>query len=533
VNVNRIFAPLASFASSSNTASVAALVALRAATREFQLAAPSFSDEQAAQGLAITDVLRACFLPPAASGQASSPLLKLPAELLTVILSRLDTRDLARLAATCLLLWRDAPSPPPPPRAIGPVETELRRRAGARGLDVGSSLPEGATSWVACLLKRDRRDAQMRQVPLAVGTDRSLFVDKGGRLLHGHSTPVSGQAVDPDGNPNPPTPVSSMQDIRIVSVATDFDNGLALSAQGEVYSWGSGCLGRGSGALGHGDEGARAVPTRIESLSRIERIAAGSRKSAAVDEVGRLFTWGQGAIFVGLGHEDILVPTGLGYEFEFEGHQLTPKRVEALSQDRVVGVAFSHDFTLAVTDAGAVFFFGFVMWDEESVLPRRIEALAETRQRFVAVAAGNNHALALTEEGDLYGWGYEAANGHGREQLTPQLVAALIGRRVKLVYAEDDYSYAVTDKGELFTWGTGNLAFNGSQFTPKRVDGLSGVEIAAVATGLAANADGVVWVVWAFDQHPALGVGALGPDAPAVPTPIPIPMLRVRVVNSP
>jgi len=62
------------------------------------------------------------------------------------------------------------------------------------------------------------------------------------------------------------------------------------------------------------------------------------------------------------------------------------------------------------------------------------------------------------------------------------------------------------------------------------VDGLSGVEIAAVATGLAADADGVVW---AFDQHPALGFGASGPDAAAVPTPTPIPMLRVRVVNSP
>jgi len=137
----------------------AALVALRAAARECQLAAPSFSDERTAQGLAITDELRAHFLPPA---QAASTLLQLPAELLSVILFQLDTRDLARLAATCLSLCRDAPTPPPPPRAIGPVETELRLRAGARGLDVGSSLPEGATSWVACLLKRDRRDAQMR-----------------------------------------------------------------------------------------------------------------------------------------------------------------------------------------------------------------------------------------------------------------------------------------------------------------------------------------------------------------------------------
>ena len=36
------------------------------------------------------------------------------------------------------------------------------------------------------------------------------------------------------------------------------------------------------------------MPSRIESLSHIERIAAGLRwTSAAVDEAGRLFTWGQ------------------------------------------------------------------------------------------------------------------------------------------------------------------------------------------------------------------------------------------------
>jgi len=120
-------------------------------------------------------VLRACFLPPADSAQASSPLLQLPAELLTAILSRLDTRDLARLAATCRSLCRDALTPPPPQRQIGPVETELRRRAEARGLDVGSTLPEGATSWVACLLKCDRRDAQMRQAPIAAGYTHSIF----------------------------------------------------------------------------------------------------------------------------------------------------------------------------------------------------------------------------------------------------------------------------------------------------------------------------------------------------------------------
>ena len=483
-------------------AGAAALAALRTAARECQLAAPSFSDEQAAQGLAITDELRA-HVPPAASTQAASRLLQLPAELLTVLLSNLDTRDLARLAATCLSLCRDAPTPPPPPRAIGLVETELRRRAGARGLDVGSSLPVGATSWVACLLKRDRRDAQMRQVPLAVGHTHSIFVDKGGRLLTCGSdycsAAILGYAVDPAANPNirrgigPPTPVPSMQDRRIISVASSDSHCLALGAEGEVFSWGGGAY----GALGHGDTGKRTVPSKIESLRRIERIAAGPRwTSAAVDEDGRLFTWGRARLLEEEDEdgelEEFGVPSGLGYELDAETeYQATPKRVDTLRQDRVVGVALGASFTLAVTDAGAVFSFGF-SWQgglghgslESEVLPRRIEALAQTRRRFVAVAAGDVHALALTEEGELYGWGDEEANGHGREERTPQRVAACIGQRIKLVYAHDFVSCAVTEKDELFTWGSSygySLGHAGPQATPTRVAGMSGVEVAAVA----------------------------------------------------
>jgi len=537
-------------------AGAAALAALLAAARECQLAAPSFSDEQAAQGLAITAELCAHFLPPAASAQAASALLQLPAELLAVILSGLDTRHLARLAATCRSLCRDAPTPPPPPCQIGPLEAELRRRAEARGLDVGSSLPEGATSWVVYLLKRDRRDAQMRQAPLAVGHAHSIIVDKGGRLLtcgsDCGSAPVLGYAVDPDANPTnwigPPAPVPSMQDRRVVSVASSDSHCLALGAEGEVYSWGAGFY----GALGHGDEGVRAVPSRIKSLSYIEHIAAGPNStSSAVDEKGRLFTWGR-VRFVDEVVEDGVPtefegPSGLGYELDADTeYQATPKWVDALSQDRVVGVALGHGFTLAVTDAGAVFSLGFSLEGglghgslESEVLPRRIEALTQTRRRFIAVAAGKYHALALTEEGELYGWGYEEANGHGREEHTPQRVAALIGQRIKLVYARDFVSCVVTEKGELFTWGDSStedkLGHKEPRATPTRVAGLSGVEVAAVAIcgtpTLAADADGVVRV---FGRRRNFGLGAPGPEDDAdVPTPTPIPTLRVRVLNSP
>ena len=41
--------------------------------------------------------------------------------------------------------------------------------------------------------------------------------------------------------------------------------------------------------------------------------------------------------------------------------------------------------------------------EESEVLPQQIQALAQTGRRFVAVVAGFYHALALTEEGELYG----------------------------------------------------------------------------------------------------------------------------------
>ena len=267
--------------------------------------------------------------------------------------------------------------------------------------------------------------------------------------------------------------------------------------------------------------------------------------SSAVDEKGRLFTWGRAGDVDGE-IEEIEGPNGLGYELEAEIEcQATPKRVDALLQDRVVDVALGYGLTLAVTDAGAVSFGSSRHGElghgllESVVLPRRIEALTESRRRFVAVATGDCHALALTDEGELYGWGHERANGHGREERTPQRVPALIGQRVKLVIAQDLCSCAVTEKGELFTWGKttakGYLGHEGPQATPTRVAGLSGVEVAEVAISathtLAAVADGVVRT---FGHRSPFGLGAMGPaDTAAVLPPTPIPTLRVRVLNSP
>jgi len=483
--------------------------------------------------------------------QAGTLLQLLPDEIISSILSEIDLGSLARLAATCCLLWCDAPAAPT--RRIGPVEVELRRRAVARGFDIGSSLPLVAAAWVPYLLQRERHDVLRRYAPLAAGHDHSMFVNWEGRLLtcgsnsgfgypHDGRGAVLGHVGDEVG---PPTLVPSTCNTRFSSVATGRQHCLALSAEGEVYSWGDGRAGQ----LGHGEATNRSVPSRIESLERIESIAAGaSPMSAAVDDRGRLFTFG----FASPG----AYPNGLGYPVGPQTtSQLTPRRVDALSQHRVVGVALGASFTLAVTDAGAVFSFGYSEegalghdMSTSEVLPRRIESLAQTGRRFVAVAAGIRHALAVSVEGQLYGWGHGGANGHGRgnREPVPRRVQALLGERVKLVGAGSNggwsSSCAVTETGELFTWGfgcrylgRGGVGEDDRPAVPKRVARLRGVRVVAVAMGcdhmVVADEHGGAW---ACGRRPATGL--YDPEAwhvgRAVPEPTLIPSLRVFVANA-
>jgi len=63
---------------------------------------------------------------------------------------------------------------------------------------------------------------------------------------------------------------------------------MALSAQGEVFSWGGGQLGQ----LGHGDCIRQSSPIQVANLSDIVQISCGKRHSAALAASGLLFTWG-------------------------------------------------------------------------------------------------------------------------------------------------------------------------------------------------------------------------------------------------
>ena len=104
-----------------------------------------------------------------------------------------------------------------------------------------------------------------------------------------------------------PKRIEGLQGVRAVAISSAVSHSLVLAADGAVYTFGGGGLGK----LGHGDESPVATPKRIEALRsvRVVAVAAGCHHSVALSASGEVYSWGVGGCGV-LGHGDeVLSPS--------------------------------------------------------------------------------------------------------------------------------------------------------------------------------------------------------------------------------
>lgn len=232
----------------------------------------------------------------------------------------------------------------------------------------------------------------------------------------------------------------------MINVSEGNQFSVAVSSRGHVYTWGD----NRSYELGHGDEIDEVVllSTRVQALAihKILSVSAGSSHWVAVTSVGEVFSWGSN-ICGQCGHRTV------------EERLLLPLRVEALTASRARSASAGSSCSLVVTDTGTVYTLGVVDIsigltrdrDRDTGVP-----IAEdfSGHRIKSAVAGRNHALALTEDGDVFSWGTIT----GDQFTTHSAVPMLISRRwfgpfsVCGVEAGYNTNCAVTTKGELFTW---------------------------------------------------------------------------------
>ncbi|XP_065821674.1 probable E3 ubiquitin-protein ligase HERC1 isoform X4 [Labrus bergylta] len=222
----------------------------------------------------------------------------------------------------------------------------------------------------------------------------------------------------------------------VVCVSAGYRHSAAVTNDGELYTWGEGDFGR----LGHSDSQSRNVPTLVKDISGVGQVACGSSHTIAVAQDGRT-VWSFGGGDNGkLGHGD-------------NNRVYRPKVVEALHGFIIRKVCAGSQSSLALTSAGQVFAWGCGSClgcgssETTSLRPRFIEDLSITK--IIDISCGDSHCLALSHENEVYAWGNntmgQCGQGHTSTPITkPKKVLGLEGVSIQQITAGTSHSLAWT-----------------------------------------------------------------------------------------
>ncbi|KAG8749282.1 hypothetical protein FRC11_011476 [Ceratobasidium sp. 423] len=203
----------------------------------------------------------------------------------------------------------------------------------------------------------------------------------------------------------------------------------------------------------------------------VEMLAAGGLHTLAVDEAGKVWTWGTnddgalGRMVEGPDPED---PTKT---IDSDVAESTPTVLKSLVEEgfRTVSVAAGNNVSVALGTNGQLRAWGSFRSNEGAFgfdgkpgsariqyLPTALEAL--TRDVFVQVACGGDHCLALTDTGYVYVWGTGEQFQLGRKVLERHKKRGLFPEKLSLrnivsIGCGAYHSFAIDKKGIVYAWG--------------------------------------------------------------------------------
>lgn len=230
----------------------------------------------------------------------------------------------------------------------------------------------------------------------------------------------------------------------IRGLSTGGRHSCAHSARGFVQCWGLNT----DGQLGNARSTLRLVPTPVATLGASYRqIAGGSFHSCGLTESGRVRCWGgnsQGQ----LGNGDDPLPL-----------RLTPVDVIGL-ESGVQSIAVGFDHGCAIDANGGTQCWGYgldgQLGDGSAQVQRRPVAVSGLGGGARALALGRMHSCALREDGAVLCWGSNAlgqlGTGDTRDAATPRQVSGLPAS-IRAIAAGQFHTCAISNNGALFCWG--------------------------------------------------------------------------------
>lgn len=198
-----------------------------------------------------------------------------------------------------------------------------------------------------------------------------------------------------------PSLIKKLATMNIVQMSCGGNHCLAMTKNGEIYSWGSNAFGQ----LGIGTKGnCISVPTRITALewTPIRQLAAGGSHSAILTCTNVIYLWGKNE-FGQLGLNDQM-------------NRLLPTVQKSLRHQNIVYINMGEEHSAAITKEGGLFTWGAGMYGQlghgkntNEILPRKVFELMGSS--ICQVSCGRCHTLVATTNGRIYSFGL---NGSGQ-----------------------------------------------------------------------------------------------------------------------
>ena len=277
---------------------------------------------------------------------------------------------------------------------------------------------------------------------------------------------------------------------------------VALLSDGTVWAWGY----NGDGELGNGNNTNSNVPVQVQNLRGIIAIAAGRYYSLALRSDGTVWGWGSNN-YGQLGNGSV---SYANLPVQVVNSDFTPLTgIKALAADDQHTLALKTDGTLLAWGRNNEGQLGIGNFIGYSAFPVAVQTLTQVK----AISAGYLYSMAVKTDGTIWTWGSntngELGLGTTTNVNTPTQITALSGITA---VSGNQLSLALKSDGTVWAWGKnnsgqlGNHSITPSSTSPLQVSGLRGVTAirAGRLTAVAIKGDGTVWA-WGYNGSGQLG----------------------------